>query len=724
MPSFYIQRMDSIRSFWNNLPALRIVLPYILGILTAISYVHFLNDPEAVVTRFNLITKVVSALIVAFILALVLLYSIKTPAKFYRYRFISGAIIQLSLFCLGIVSIVMHTAIKDPKHIFNLSEQEGAYVVNITKPPTKKEKTIVAQAEFLAKDKGIKVSGNVLLMMPKNQKSLALNYGDQLMISGKPEWLSKPKNPYEFNYAQFQHFKNIYYRIYLPDTNYKVIRHEQGNLVFSTIYKWRNYFITELEKHITTKDERAIASAILLGYRDEMTQDIIQAYASSGALHVMSVSGLHVGIMFLALQFLLGWMDKRSKWLKVLKTSLIILVLMGYAIITGLAPSVMRAVVMFSLFTVGKAFNRNTSMYNILALTALLLLLFDPYLITEVGFKLSFLAVIGIVALYQIFYKLISVRNEYLNFIWSVTCVSLAAQIATFPIGLYYFHQFPNLFVISNLVVIPVCNIIIYLGMILFLIAKIAWLSEPIGVLLHVLVFFVNKFIFWIEQVPFSLIQAIHISQTEMYLLYLIFMIILLYYFAPKPKYALTGMALIVAYLTATTLRTIDAAKTNSLVVYSVPKQTAISIVQKGEAYSIMDSTLLQNRSKMLFHILHHWWALGIKETKPFNQFFTSETSATLPFGAIYFVGNKRILHINQHLKKLAVERKIDVDEIILSGNKNISMNTLQQYFNFDKLVFDTSNKTWRVRKWKEACDKLNIPYHDVADGAYLATLE
>ena len=715
--------MDSVRSFWNDLPALRILLPYLLGILAAITYVHFLHDPELVIANFKLIITLALSATILSIFILLFFYFNNNPATFYRYRFVNGFAIQLALFFMGIVSLLMHTSIKDKNHLYWLADKSGVYVVNITNPPVKKEKTIVAQADLVADETGKRISGNILLMMPKNSNSLSLNYGDQLLISGKPEWLSKPKNPYEFDYAQFQHFRNNYYRIYLPDANYRLIKHSQGNAILSTIFEWRKYFISELEKHLETKDERAIAGAILLGYRDEMTQDVIQAYASSGALHVMSVSGLHVGIMFLALQFLLGWMDRRGKWLSISKTFLIILLLLGYAVITDLAPSVMRAVVMFSLFTIGKTFNRNTNMFNILAVTCLILLIINPYLITEVGFKLSFLAVIGIVTLYQIFYKLLVIRNEYLNFIWSITCVSVAAQLATFPIGLYYFHQFPNLFIISNLVVIPVSNIIIYMGMLLFAVAKISWLSEPIGVLLYLLVFLINKFIFWIEQVPYALIQAIHISQSEMYLMYLIFIVALLYYFIPKSKYALLGLSLLLLLVTVRTIRTLSSENTKSLIVYHVPKQTAISVIENNKAYSILDSSLAQNRSKMLFHIFHHWWALGISESDELKDYPAEVKPITLPFGELHFIGNKKVLFINQPIKNLNIDQKIHLDEVIISGNKNIAMSALKKYFVFDKVVFDTSNKKWRVEKWKAECEQLNLPYHDVASGAYIADL-
>ncbi len=187
----------------------------------------------------------------------------------------------------------------------------------------------------------------------------------------------------------------------------------------------------------------------MLGYRDYMNADIVQAYASSGALHVLSVSGLHVGVLFLALQFIFSWMDKyrKLKWVKVM---LVLSVMFFYAVLTGLSPSVLRAVVMFTFFVIAKVLNRDNNMYNVLGVSCLLLLFWNPYLITEIGFKLS-LAVLGIVVLYPILQPILTFKNKIMKGAWSITCLSIAAQIATFPISLYYFHQFPNLFLISNL---------------------------------------------------------------------------------------------------------------------------------------------------------------------------------------------------------------------------------------------------------------------------------
>jgi competence protein ComEC len=294
---------------------------------------------------------------------------------------------------------------------FKSELKEGTYIVKITQPPTRKPKTTFLKCAFIQDYKNNPISGYIQVMLPTDSMSENFRYGDMIAFSGAPQLLDKSKNPFEFDYAQFQHFRNIYYRIYLSEEQLKLLKRNTGNRLFSSVYALRAYFIEVLHQHIATLDERAVAGAILLGYRDDMSNDIVQAYASSGALHVMSVSGLHVGIIFLALQFLLAWMDKYPK-LRIPKALLLIMGMMLYAILTGLAPSVMRAVVMFSFFVVAKAIKRDANMFNILAVSCLCLLLYNPYLITEVGFKLSYLAVLGIVVLYPIVHKQWVVKKQ------------------------------------------------------------------------------------------------------------------------------------------------------------------------------------------------------------------------------------------------------------------------------------------------------------------------
>jgi len=714
--------MDNLRSFWNDVPALRILLPFGMGIISTIALLHFVNSPTYFIAQFYFIIAGLSIATVSFASIVVWGYFQKNTLRYYRFRFVWGASFMLAFFLLGMLRLFLHTAIFDATHFLQSELKEGSYIVEITQPPIRKAKTTFLKCAFLQNHKNNPTSGYIQVMLPTDSMSANFRYGDVIAFSGAPQLLDEPKNPFEFDYAQFQHFRNIYYRIYLSHEQIKLLKRDTGNRLFANVYALREYFIKILYEHIPTLDERAVAGAILLGFRDDMSNDIVQAYASSGALHVMSVSGLHVGIIFLALQFLLAWMDKYPK-LRIPKALILIMGMMLYAILTGLAPSVMRAVVMFSFFVVAKAIKRDANMFNILAVSCLCLLLYNPYLITEVGFKLSYLAVLGIVVLYPIIHKQWVVKNKILSFIWSVTSVSVAAQLATFPIGLYYFHQFPVWFIISNLIVIPISNIIIYIGMVLFAVGKIVWVSKWVGGLLYWLIFYLNKVIYFIEKLPGSLIERIHISQTEMYLLYILMGSLILLYYRPKSKNLLLALLVFCGFAAARANRMIANKNQSLLVVYHIPKHSAVCVIDNQTVVMDIDSTTLSNKSQMLFHILHHWWALGIKKEVKLSSLIDSTRFQSLSFGYFYTVGNKTIVKVNEVFLNPLPNTEFTVDFLILSGNKKVTIAAVASSFKPKKIIFDSTNKPWRVAEWKIACDSLGLSYCDVADYAFVQNL-
>ena len=245
----------------------------------------------------------------------------------------------------------------------------------------------------------------------------------------------------------------------------------------------RDKLLNILKENGLKNNELAVASALILGYKDDLGEELKHSYSSAGATHVLAVSGLHVGIIFLVLNFLLNILDKNDRF-KISKAILLICFLWAYATITGLSPSVVRAATMFSFVTIGKSFGKSSSIYNTLCASAFVLLVYNPYLIMEVGFQLSYLAVVGIVYFQSIIYKWIYVKNKFLKYIWMITSVSIAAQLTTFPLGLLYLHQSPTYLFASNLFVIPGAMLIIGLGILLFITSWIPLISGGIGWLL------------------------------------------------------------------------------------------------------------------------------------------------------------------------------------------------------------------------------------------------
>jgi competence protein ComEC len=203
----------------------------------------------------------------------------------------------------------------------------------------------------------------------------------------------------------------------------------------------------------------SICSALLVGYDDEIDSEVMQSFSHSGTLHILSVSGMHTGVLYAVLIFLFSLIDKYDKYKKT-KFVFIMLGLWLFVLVTGLSPSILRAALMLSLVLVGKTFYKQGNSYNTLLLSAFLLLLYNPYLIKDVGFLLSYCAVFGIMYLYPILQKLYFFENKILQTTWSGVIMSVSATVFTLPISLYFFHQFPIWFVFSNMIIIPISFLI------------------------------------------------------------------------------------------------------------------------------------------------------------------------------------------------------------------------------------------------------------------------
>ena len=474
-------------------------------------------------------------------------------------------------------------------------------------------------------------------------------------------------------------------------------------------------------------DDYAVLAALLLGDTDEIDQEIMRAYAASGALHVLSVSGLHVGIIYLGLNSALFFLNRNRKT-QILKAGILILFLWYYALLTGLSPAVLRSSAMLSFIVIGKALERSTNMYNTLAASAIVLLCFQPYLLMQVGFQLSYLAVLGIVFLYKKIHQLLNPSNWLLRQIWGITAVSLAAQLTTFPLGLFYFHQFPNYFLISNLFVIPVSTAIIYGGILLFFISPLTELATWVGWFIGKIVHFLNWFVIGVEDLPYALLQGISISLVETGLIYLTLMMTILYFMKKQTVYVYATLILIVCVLSLQMVESTQIRNQQQLIVHSIPKTTAINLIEGKTAIMVADSAFVYNKSMMAFNVLPYWWERGVDEENvsiiKVEQLLRTfkKNRTTMVYKTFLQSGGKSIFVLNDiDLLTTHSATPLSIDYLILSGNIRINMMDLLRKFRFKQLILDSSNSTYRTERWLKEASELGIPCYSVQhSGAFI----
>lgn len=679
--------------------------------------------------------------------ASIILNLVKDPTASFRNQRLQGYSLIAAIAACGYVLAYLHMQNNYSDYFARYLEPHSILIARIDEPPVEREKVFMAAARVQAvlnDSEQVKTGGSIQLSFVKDSSSAALRYGDVLLVKGRIDSFDLPKNPSEFNYKRYQEFHNLYEKIYLQKSNWQKIDSAGGIPFFAAVFGIRNSFLQIVRKYIRDKNDFGVASAIMLGYRDYINGQIMRAYAGSGTLHVLSVSGLHVAVMFIMLSFLLKWMDGRGRKMEIAKAVIIISFIWFYAVLTGMSPPVMRSAMMFSLIQVGRVMARNVNTYNIIAGSAILLMLWDPFVIMDVGFELSYLAVIGIIYLYPKVSGLIPVnvpkRPKKLilqplrfskwvslwlaDFVWQLTAVSIAAELATLPLSLYYFYQFPNLFIVSNLVVIPMSDFVLFSGTALFAGGHMPYLNTVAGWIFSHLIAWLDKFIFWIGHLPFALTHALSIGPMEMALMYLLLLLVCWLTVEQRSKILLASLSVLLILCSFSSYRFARNSTRGELIVYSVPKEKAIAFIEGRKVFYDFDNALWNDSDNMAFHIWHHWSDCGI------NKEVSLESAPSLynqlDFGKWVSFEGKRILIIDSALKQIrpGFTNKLNADIIILSGNPEISIAELQKLFSWKQVVFDSSNETGRVKRWKSECSKLGVQCYDVArEGAFIMNL-
>jgi len=458
-------------------------------------------------------------------------------------------------------------------------------------------------------------------------------YGDKIAFNKKLNKLEAPKNPEQFNYKAYLQQKDILFQTYLRSESWdKLASDEKYGLVYNAL-KLRTYLLNILETNNVKGDELGIAAGMLLGLRDLLSPELRQAYAGAGAMHILCVSGLHVGIIFLILNALLSFLNNSLKT-KILKASIILLFIWFYALLTGLSPSVVRSATMFTFVIIGQNINRHTNIFGSLSASAFLLLIINPSLLFDLGFQLSYSAVVAIVILQKPIENLWIPNNIVLYKIWQLITVSIAAQIGTLPISLYYFHQFPNLFLLTNIIVIPAAYIVIILGIIVLLTSFISPISLFLGKVLSIFLSLLNYSISEIEHWQYSVTKDIYLNNTLLILLIALIISMSIWLILKKKKLIFVNISIIIFILIANSIKY----KNNDEVVfYHSSKNTYLAFYSGREAVIICDSAVFSNPDIMSFQVSGNELKRGIKSRKflqinKLKEFENNNISIQSPF--------------------------------------------------------------------------------------------
>jgi len=698
---------------WKQYPFIRLFLPFSLGIVCALI---FQSLP-------------ISFLWIGLLFVCSSLFIFLTGRYIsYSYRWLAGILITSFLFVSGFALAYIQYENKQALYFGNNASDKNIYIVNISEAAEVKEnsvKIVAAVKQSQIKHQWKNCSGSILLYIQKDSISSSLKYGDILLIHALPSAVKPPQNPDEFNYQRYLAHKNIFHQSYVKHDQWIRLSGGQGMPLktFATALRQKLLHIFE-ENHVSGR-EYAVISAILLGQTDKIDPELIKDYSGSGAIHVLSVSGMHVGLIFLSLSILLSFLDKIKNG-KPLKTIIMLTAIWFYALLTGMSPSVIRAATMLSFIITGKSLKRDADTLNILFASAFFILLFNPLLIADVGFQLSYLAVGGIVLLNEKITKIFSPSNYLLNKLWECTAVSLSAQLITTPLSMLYFHQFPNYFLLTNVVVFIFAAVVMYAGIFVILVSFIPYISSISAQILVYLVYGMNKCIGIIEDLPYAVSRGIHLNISECLLIYLLFFTVLLLLFNKSKHYALMAMTLIFLLFTSFTYTSYQQLKQQKFIVYAIPKTSALEFIKGKQQLLLADNSLMKDEQKFGFHIQNHHTACGIHSRNflPLNEAVSNETLGLFKQHHFIQFFHQRMAVINEWKQAQHSATKMKLDYLILSENVNTSIQHLLRVFDAGLIIFDSSNAKWKTEQWEKECIVMHQPYYDVVEkGALVVEL-
>ena len=668
---------------WIPYAFVRIVLFFMLGISIAIFYPNFLAAETA-----RLICLTTFAL---YIWIVTRIYQRSSAKRAINLKVYAGVIGLSAVFFAGISRVESTTSSNNLDHIIH-NDTIDYFKVVISTALVEKESSWKAEGvvdEIRSTGHWKAATGRILLYFSKKDFSNPPRYGDILLVKGKPQIVPPPTNPEEFDYRRFLFFKNIYHQSFIRKDNFRFVGFDPPSWIDHYALITREWADNTIKQFVSGEREKALASGLVLGITDGIDNELISAYSSTGTLHVLAVSGLHVGILYGIILLLLRPLTKfkSGPWLIALIS---LTALWAYAFVTGLSPSVLRAVTMFSFLAIAKPGGHRTNIYNTLSVSAFIILWYHPFFIMSVGFQLSYLAVLGIVYLQPGLYNLWNPTNRILDEVWKVSAVSIAAQISTFSLSLLYFHQFPNYFLISNLVAIPASFVVLVLGLAILVIPFLQPVASALGFVLEWVIKAMNAVMFAIEDLPFSLIENVYISPLQCWIIFALLLSIILMARTKKFLWVKVTFLLGIVFSGLQWSHFNEEVNVRKITVYNINGHTAVDVFDRGKVYFIGDSALRKNPQKVNFHIASNRIKCGAQMVDSLPVVRMDAWGCSL---AVW--NDKSIVQI--HHPQYKIPENLEVDFLIISNNAVANVEELNKQIRARNIILDSSNARYKI---------------------------
>lgn len=668
-------------------PLTRITIWFVFGILFS-----FYTSPNP---NFFFITFGISFLL------LVLTYFLSKNDFIQKIYF--GIFTYLLFFQIGIFTQIINTdSYQADNYIHQIKNETDEHSVEVVL--REKLKSSVLNDRYIGVVKRInnrESSGKILVNFHKIKGNSKLHIGSNFLITGTVYRHKNPINPDQFDYGKYLTNKSILAQMYADSYQIKISKTTDKNIWYYSDFL-RNKILSNLEKSNFSKDELHVVAALILGQQQDISPEILHDYQFAGAIHILSVSGLHVGFILLFITFLLKPLRK-NKVGNTIRLVTIIVSLWGFAILAGLSPSVVRSVTMFSFVAVGMHLKRSTNIFHTLLVSVFLILLFQPSFLFDVGFQLSYVALFFIFWLQPLLENLWTPNNKIAIYFWEILTVSFAAQIGAFPLSIYYFHQFPGLFFVTNLIIIPFLSVIMALGVFVMVLAAFDYVPIIPAKILEYSIYFLNKTINWVASFEQFIIKDIPFNWKILLSLYLLIVAVIIWF--KKPTYHKLAFALIALFLFQTTFIVTRWNNQNleEWIVFNIKKNTLITERTGEKVIAFCNDSIRKEIATNL-------------TLKSYLIANFSSVSNQKKIQNVFYFKDKKILILDS----LGVYAKnINPDIIVITQSPKLNLERLLQTYKPEMIVADASNFKTYIKVWEATCRKEKIPFHATGEKGF-----
>jgi competence protein ComEC len=599
----------------------------------------------------------------------------------------------------------------EKKKVFDHLIQKGIYRVELSTAPIEKAKSYLCNVkvmQFLDSTTWKPAHGQAIIYIQKGSAESQLLYGDRLILEAEFVPPEKAQNPDGFDYAAYLKRQGIEATSYISSDKWKITDRNNSFSISREADKCQKYLLNVYQRFRIKGDEFAVLAALTLGYTDALQPDIRASYSATGVMHILSVSGMHVGIIYVVIAFLLSFLNKNQHQ-KVFKTLFIILFLWAYAYLTGLSPAVVRATLMITFVAIATCFERKSQIYNTIFMSAFFMLIVNPDFLYDVGFQLSYSAVLSIIFFQPMFSRLLTPTNKLSRLIWDLFTVSLAAQLGTMPFTLYYFQQFPNYFLLTNLVAIPLSSVVLYLAMALLMFSFVPYLSALVAFLLKWSLWILNFLIIWIQHLPYSL-SYVSFDLRQTLAVFMAVFCFSCYIYTKKFTTLFVGLLSLLLACIINLQVNFQTLTSKSLIVYSGQKNTHVNFIDRNLNYVYTTDSIETEK------IAKAYWRNHKLEDPVYlkkNNWFSE--------GFACFKGSRILILTQEFLKTKTTSTPFEIDYLIIGKGIKPKIEQVLECIKPKKIIVDRNISKWYTESIRKACAERKIGFYSIEEeGAYI----